>query len=156
MTEPENVDSTNNGSNDNYVQADLDSLRKRVEDINISSDSLVSATSTTTQTDNPGPGRLIDKYVYVKGGRTLEQMLVTLFSSMGLGPVGAAQEIEKILKARDADELQTMQFFLIAKHMLRRSYAQSVYKTTGLLRKKAKKLVCHIKYVKPHLGIRMD
>lgn len=57
------------------------------------SSSSVYSTSTMTRTDNPGPGRLLDKFVYQRAGRAIERTLARVAHRAGYGPVAAAQRI---------------------------------------------------------------
>lgn len=57
-----------------------------------SADSLVT-TSTATRTDMPGPGRLLDKYVFQRAGRVLEGTLGRMAHRAGYGPNALAQRI---------------------------------------------------------------
>ena len=58
----------------------------------LSLESLLSS-STLTASDLPGPGRLLGKHVYTRGGRALEASLARLAHQAGIGPVAAAQRI---------------------------------------------------------------
>ena len=70
----------------------------------LSLESLLSS-STLTASDIPGPGRLVDKYVYSRGGRALEASLARLAHAAGLGPVATAKRIGANLQGfgQDAD-----------------------------------------------------
>lgn len=52
-----------------------------------------------TADDLPGPGRLLDKYVYQAWGRKLEHALGVIGHGLGLGPAAAFECILRILEA---------------------------------------------------------
>lgn len=56
------------------------------------------SSSTLTVSDTPGPGRLVDKYVYSRGGRALKSSLSRLAHTAGLGPSATAKRIGANLK----------------------------------------------------------
>lgn len=61
------------------------------------------SSSTLTASDIPGPGRLVGKYVYSRGGRALEASLARLTHAAGYGPVATAQRIGANLQGFSQD-----------------------------------------------------
>ena len=51
---------------------------EEVDDVDSDASSEISSSSMATVDDNPGTGRVIDKYVYQKGGRKIEQIVSRL------------------------------------------------------------------------------
>lgn len=51
------------------------------------------STSTMTMTDNPGPGRVIDKFIFQRGGRAAEKYIGRIAYAAGIGPAAVAQRI---------------------------------------------------------------
>ncbi|EJD04591.1 uncharacterized protein FOMMEDRAFT_167745 [Fomitiporia mediterranea MF3/22] len=57
-----------------------------------------------TASDLPGPGRILDKYVFTKGGRALERAIARTAHSLGFGPAAAALRIGANLRGFSLDE----------------------------------------------------
>lgn len=51
------------------------------------------STSTMTMTDNPGPGRVMDKFIFQRGGRAAERYIGRIAYAIGMGPAAVAQRI---------------------------------------------------------------
>ncbi|EJD05335.1 uncharacterized protein FOMMEDRAFT_165795 [Fomitiporia mediterranea MF3/22] len=62
------------------------------------------SSSTMTASDLPGPGRILDKYVFTRGGRALERAIARTAHSLGFGPSAAALRIGANLRGFSLDE----------------------------------------------------
>lgn len=71
----------------------------------MSSTSSLPSNSTYTMSNIPGAGRIIDKFIYSKGGRLLQVAMDRLAHRMGMGPIACAQRIEKLLQYRRVQKL---------------------------------------------------
>ena len=56
------------------------------------------STSTMTVNDNPGTGRVLDKFVFQRGGRALERYIGRAAHAVGYGPAAVAQRIGNHLR----------------------------------------------------------
>ncbi|EJD05336.1 uncharacterized protein FOMMEDRAFT_152633 [Fomitiporia mediterranea MF3/22] len=66
------------------------------------------SSSTMTASDLPGPGRILDKYVFTRGGRALERAIARAAHSLGFGPAAAALRIGANLRGFSLDEAPLM------------------------------------------------
>lgn len=103
------------------------------------------STSTLTVSDLPGPGRLLGKHVYARGGRALEASLARLAHQAGFGPVAAAQRIGANLQGFSQDaNISIEEIFANGKEDLRLDLG--ILKDPERLRKDCKKLFQYTKY----------
>lgn len=71
----------------------------------MSSTSSLPSNSSYTMSNIPGAGRIIDKFIYSKGGRLLQGAMDRFAHRMGMGPIACAQRIEKLLQYRRVQKL---------------------------------------------------